>query len=102
METVVDKEEVDQDKDDSDAQGDTKSSGQSRFGINQILDKVNCSPFRPKLRYNMYVDLQCTSDIVATFGQAHVATISEWPLFPTWRCGRLIEEYRNMISILKG
>ena len=27
--------------------------------------------------------VQCTSDIVATLGQAYVATISEWSLYPT-------------------
>ena len=32
----------------------------------------------------IYIYIQCTSDIVATWGHPQVATISEWPLYPTW------------------
>ena len=28
-------------------------------------------------------DIQCTSDIVATLGHTFLATISDWPLYPT-------------------
>ena len=60
------------------ANGHSRRSGRLRSPSNNSETHLDQLDMPPPLC------VQCTSDIVATLGHTFLATICDWPLYPTW------------------
>ena len=53
--------------------------------FNIVLSALLAAVFFNKAILQFHHTIQCTSDIVATLGHYFLATISDWPLYTTWK-----------------